>query len=90
MKIKIGILYLGLHNQLEKKFGENALISRKELFTKLGRHSQIPKKLRPVVINEMEKKKLLKKVNRDYVQLIKLDIDIEKESNKLNEIAGLS
>lgn len=88
-QLKIGLLYLGLHNQLIKKFGENAIITRKEFFIKIGRFQHLSKSLRPIVIKEMEEKQLIKRLNRDHLQILNIDIDIEKDVNKLYELAGL-
>ena len=87
--LKIGILYLGLHNQLLKKFGINGIIKRKELFCKLGKHGQIPKQIRYLVIKEMEDKNLLEILNRDDIRVLEIDIDLEKDANKLYQIAGI-
>ena len=86
---KTGLLYLGLHNQLIKKFGEEGVVKRKDFFCKLGKHGQIPKNIRYLVIKEMEQKKLIKIINRDEIQIERIDIDIEKDSNKLYEMAGI-
>ena len=88
-KLKIGLLYLGLHNQLKKKYGENSVIARKELFCKLGKHSQLPKGLRHYIINEMCKKGLLEVINRDEVKLLPFEIEIEKEPNKIYSFLDL-
>lgn len=73
MKIKIdktGILYLSLHNQLVKKYGFNTIITRKELFEKLGRHFMVPKEERDAVIIEMCFLELLERVNRDSLKIL--------------------
>lgn len=88
-KISIGILYLSLHNQLTKKFGVNTIISRKEFEIKIAKHGQIPKKLRPVVLKEMEEKQMLERVNRDSIKILPLDINIEEDCDKLYRLAGL-
>ena len=88
-KLKIGLLYIGLHNQLKKKYGINCIFSRKELFCKLGKHSQLPKPLRHYIIEEMTKKRLLEKVNRDEVKLLPFEVDIETEPNKLYSFLDL-
>jgi hypothetical protein len=87
--ISIGILYLGLHNQLEKKFGVGGIIKRKDFFCKIGKHSQIPYNIRYLVIKEMEQRGLLKILSRDDIQLLKIDIDLEKDSKKLFKLAGI-
>ena len=87
-KLKIGLLYLGLHNQLYKKFGCNK-ISRKEFLCKLGKHYMIPKNLRESVIKEMTKINLIKRVDRDNILILKSDIDIEKDASKIYEMAGI-
>ena len=85
-KIKIGLLYLGLYNQLYKKYGSNKIITRKEFFCKLGKHYMIPKDLRHYIVKEMVKVNLIEVVNRDYIKILKSDIDIEKDQNKLYKI----
>jgi len=88
-KLKIGILYLGLHNQLIKKYGVNRIIDRKEFFIKIGRHAQIPKSIRPLVLIEMENKKLIEKVDRDKIKILQNDIDLENDCKKLYELVGI-
>ncbi len=88
-ELKIGILYLGLHNQLIKKFGAGSEITRKEFDCKIGKHGQIPKKLKPIVLREMELKGLIKKVNRDIIKLLPLEIDLENDCYKLFQLVGL-
>jgi len=85
----MGLLYLGLHNQLVKKFGVNKIITRKELFCKLGKHSQIPKSLRYLVLKEMEEKQLIKRIDRDNIKILKIEIDLERDTHKLFELAGI-
>ena len=87
--LKLGILYLGLHNQLVKKYGIEGIIKRKDFFCKLGKHGQIPKQIRYLVIKEMEEKKLLEIVNRDEIKVLKIDIDLERDANKLYQMAGI-
>jgi hypothetical protein len=88
-KLKIGLLYIGLHNQLKKKYGVNCIFSRKELFCKLGKHSQLPKPLRYYIIEEMCKKNLMEKINRDEVKLLPFEVDMETEPNKLYSFLDL-
>ncbi len=85
-KPKVGLLYLGLHNQLVKKYGVNSVITRKELFTKLGKHYMIPKDLRYHIIREMVKMNLMEIVNRDLIKVLKSDINIEEDKDKLYNI----
>lgn len=85
-KLKIGLLYLGLHNQLIKKYGAGTIITRKEFFEKIGRHYMLPKNLRPLITKEMEKAELIRVVNRDNLEILHTDIDIEKDSNKIYSI----
>lgn len=81
--LDIGLLYLGLHNQLVKKFGVDTIIERKEFYEKIGRFQHLPKSLRIYVLKEMEKKKLVKRISRDKVQILELTIDLEKNPNEL-------
>jgi len=89
MELKIGLLYLSLHNQLIKKYGVNHIVSRKDFFCKLGKHGQIPKRLRPIVVKEMVEKKLIERVDRDNIKILPFEIDLEKDVHKLYELAGI-
>jgi len=87
--LEIGILYLGLHNQFIKKFGVNAIINRKKFYEKIGRFNQLPKDIRPLVMKEMEEMKLIERVNRDQIKILKCDINVEEDANKLYKLAGI-
>ena len=91
MELKIGILYLGLHNQLIHKFGLNRVVSIKEVFCKLGKHYILPKNLRYIAIKEMEELKLIEKYGRNHIKILdcKLDLNKEEDVNKLYKLAGL-
>jgi len=89
-KLSIGLLYLGLHNQLTKKVGLDGIMSRKEFFIKIGRHSQIPKVLRPIVLKEMIDRELIEIINRDKIKILPLDINIEENCNELYKLAGIN
>lgn len=89
MELEVGLLYLGFHNQLVKKFGENKTLSRKEFFEKIGRFQHLPKNLRPIVVKEMQEKHLIEVVNRDVIKILPVKIDIEREPNKLYKLAGI-
>jgi hypothetical protein len=86
---KVGLLYLGLHNQLTKKYGVEVIVSRKVFFTKLGKHFIMPKNLRYLVLKEMEDARLVEKVDRDNIKILKTDLDIEQGVNQLQKIAGM-
>lgn len=87
--LKTGLLYLGLHHQLVRKFGVNGILSRKEFFIKIGRFQQISRSLRPIVIKEMEERNLIKTINRDKIQILQVDIDLEKDVGKIYKLAGI-
>ena len=88
-ELKIGLLYLGLYNQLYKKYGANKVITRKEFFCKLGKHYMIPKNLRPLVIKEMEKMVLIELVDRDNIKILTCKINIEEDHHKIFKMAGI-
>lgn len=69
-KDNIGLLYLGLHSQLVKKHGVNVCITRKEFFIKLAKHYLIPSDLRHYILKEMEERELIKRINRDTIQIL--------------------
>ena len=88
-RIKEGILYISLHNQLIKKFGVNHIITKKDIFEKLGRHQQIPKAVRELAMKELESKGLIKIDSIHCIRILPCEIDLETESHKLYELAGL-
>ncbi len=88
-KLRFGLLYLSLHNQLLKKVGVNQVITRKEFFCILGKHFLIPKSVRPVVIKEMEERELIHRENKESIKVLKCDINIENDINTLYKKAGL-
>jgi len=88
-ELKIGILYISLHNLLVRKEGLNKIISRKALFIHIGRHYLVPRKLRPVLLKEMCNRKLLEEVNRDTYKILDCEFDLERDANKFYEMIGL-
>jgi hypothetical protein len=88
-RLSAGLLYLGLHNQLIKKYGESSIITRKEFFTKIGKHYMLPKNLRPLIIKEMQTAKLIERVSRDKLKIMPSDIDLDKDCNELYSILEL-
>jgi len=89
MELKIGILYIGLHNELAKKYGVNNLIPIKEFYCKLGKHHHIPKSIRCIILIEMAKKNLIKKIDRYNIELLPCDINLENDVNKIYRLVGL-
>ena len=49
----------------------------------------IPKNLRYLVIKEMEKVNLIERANRDSIKILKCDVNIEEDRQKLAKIIGL-
>jgi hypothetical protein len=82
MGLNIGLLYLSLHNQLKKSVGMNKTLTRKELFTILGKHFLIPKPVRACIIRELELMKMVKRLDRDNIKLLDYNLDIERDVNK--------
>jgi len=90
-KIKEGILYLALHNQLKNRYGYD-IISKKELFARLGRGYQIPRSCKYLVIKELLQKEMLEKIGSGQKASYKIkdiNIDIEKDIKKLYRLAGI-
>lgn len=79
VKINVGILYISLYNLLRRKVGKDSVIDRKEFFCHVGKHFLVPKNLKKVLLEELEKKELIKRLNRDKIKI--LDYDIDKEGN---------
>jgi len=88
-KLKIGLLYVSLHSQLKIKAGIRRCVTRKVFFEKLGRHFLIPKKLKPIVIKEMEQLGLVESMNNGDIRILDCDIDMERDAGKLYEMCGI-
>lgn len=86
-KLKIGLLYISLHNQLVKRVGVNRIITRKDFFCIIGKHFLVPKNLRAIVIKEMEYKNLIKQEDNEII-ILNNDIDLNDVS-KIYQLAGL-
>jgi hypothetical protein len=81
MKINISLLYLSLHNQLQKSVGFDKTITRKDLFCILGKHFLIPKNVRVCIIKELELMKMIEKIDRDTIKILDYDLNIERDVN---------
>jgi len=88
-KLPIKILYLALHNQLKKKFGIDRTTPLKEFYCKLGKHSQVPKIARFLVIKEMEEMGLIKQKSRDNFLVLECEWDLERDANKFYQWVGI-
>jgi len=85
--LDIKILYLSFHNNLQKVHGCNSIVSRKDIFTKLGRQFLVPKQLRECALKELEEMGLMERIDRDKVKLLNCDLDLDNSSQffqKLN------
>jgi len=87
--MKINLLYLCLHGLLKRRYGLGNEITRKELFCELGKHFLVPKHVRPLIIKEMEKLKLLQKDGGGKFIILKGEIDLESDTNRFYEYYGL-
>ena len=85
-RLNARILYLGLHNQLIKVYGNNSIINRKEFFKRFGMHLYIPKQLRHIALKEMELMGLIEKINRDNLKIIRLDLNLEEDCHKIIQL----
>jgi hypothetical protein len=83
------ILYLAFHNSIKKVNGFNKIVSRKDIFSKLGRQFLVPKPLRASCLIEFERMGLLQREDRDNVKIVDFDIDIDKEPDKFIKKIGL-
>lgn len=88
-KLKIGLLYLSLHNQLKKKVGVGHIITIKNFYEILGRHFLIPKNLRIIMVYEMVEMELVVREGADYLKILSCDIDMERDVNKFYRKIGL-
>lgn len=87
--LEIGILYLSFYNSLVNVYGNNAIVHRKVILTKLGRQFMVDRKLRPIAIKEMINRGLIKKINKNKYELLSLEIDLEKDVHKLYQLCGI-
>ena len=62
--------YLMFYNKFIERADNNNKISRQAMCSELGRIFHVPKKMKGNIIKEMEKKKMLRKLNRDVYELI--------------------
>lgn len=88
-KLKTGLLYVSLHNQLKIKAGVTRCVSRKMFFEKLGRHFLIPKNLKIIVVKEMEALNLVRIEPNGEIRILDCDIDMENDVNELYRICGI-
>lgn len=82
-------MYLSLYNSLTKVYGVNRIITKKDFFTKISRHYLVPKPLRPLVLREMEKMKLLECNDNNEIQIMSYEINLHKEVKKFYRDMGL-
>jgi len=86
--LKVGLLYLSLHNRLDKNSGRDKLITRKEFFCIIGKHFLVPKNLRYLVIKEMIDRNLIEEEN-NKIKILNTDLNLEEDSNKIYQMGGL-
>ena len=63
-------LYLMFYNKFIERADNNNRISRQAIYWELGRIFHVPKKMKVCIVREMEKKKMIRKLNRDTYELI--------------------
>jgi hypothetical protein len=83
-ELNIGILYLAFHNSL-RKVHSTRVVTKEELFEKLGRHSLVPKCLREVAIRELIEMGLLKREDKNMYRILEYELNIEEDANKFLE-----
>jgi hypothetical protein len=87
-ELDIGTLYISLHNLLRKNT-INGKVSRKQFYCILGKHFLIPKNIRCHTIKEMEKRNLVKWIDRDNLIILNYNIDTKQDADKLFQSVGL-
>jgi len=91
-ELKIGILYLCIHNKLCERINLSRVYPKKDFFRMLGETFHVPKKMRVVVLKEMEQKHLIKDLGNkrnNNILVEPIEIDLEKDANKFYEWLGL-
>ena len=81
-KLKVGLLYLSFHNSLKKVYGVNKIVTKNQLIEKLGRHGLVPKQLRILAIEELEKMNLLKRESENEFKVLDYERNIEENKSK--------
>jgi hypothetical protein len=89
LALNIALLYISLHNQLKKCVGLDRTISRKEVYTILGKHFLIPKNVRICVIKELELMNMIKKLDKNTIQVLDYNLDIERDVSKFYDTLNL-
>lgn len=84
----ICIFYLCAHKRFYEKAGTGNIINNKDVFRILGEVYHIPKVLRVIIIEEMIKLKMLKKIDKDYTEILPLITDPEININRFYKEAG--
>jgi len=87
--LNVGLLYISLYNQLVKRVGVGRTLTHKEFFCMIGKHFLVPKNLRPVVVKEMEDRKLVKQELNGEITVLDNDFDLENNANKFYKRVGL-
>ena len=91
-ELEIGILYLCIHNKLCEKTSFSRIYPKKEFFRMLGETFHVPKKMRVVVLKEMVNKGLVQDLGNkrnNNIKVEKIEIDLDRDSNKFYEWLGL-
>ena len=86
--LKVRLLYISIHNQLNKNSGRDKLVTRKEFFCVIGKHFLVPKNLKYLVIKEMIDKNLIKEENHEF-KILNTDLNLEEDANKIYQMGGL-
>ncbi len=89
MRLNIGLLYLSLHNQINKTCKMDKIISREQFFTILGKHFLVPKNIRDCEIKEMILMGLIKKQEKGKYEILEYDLNIEEDANKFYQTLEL-
>lgn len=82
------IFYLACHNLLKKRYGLNREITEKQMHCELGKHFLVPKRLKRIAVDELELMGLIKRfgAKNNKFMVIKFDMDIEKDIDKLLKV----
>lgn len=92
-KVHLNIFYLCVQKKAHERWaGKSKVIPKESFMRMLGETYHIPKKLRPVVMKEMENQKMIRilgTTRNNNVELLPLEFDPEEKANTFYRQLGM-
>jgi len=87
--LELNIFYLCVHKKLHERVHLSGTITRHNFFRLLGETYHIPKKLRIIVLKEMQECEMIKELKGTLIKVLPIIIDPELNLNKFYENANI-